>query len=347
LDITLLDKDQKQVAIDRLTALWALNEAGLGGLLHAFQLPFKGVFIGGIAVIIISLIGYIAEEKFRAILKATIIVMIIKLLVTPYTPLTAYFAVSFQGITGAIIFKYIKNIRISSLVLAVLSFAESSLQRLIVLTIIFGNPLWESINIFFDYVLKETGLMKSGASSHASLWIIDGYLFIYMISGILIGLYSGNLPSELKKIPERMHDENITRIPEPIPHPLLSGKPKTWWRTKKVGFLILLFFITVTLFLITPEAGWGRGLYVIARALLMIGIWFLFISPWVTKWFSRFLNRQRSKYSRDVEQVLLTLPSMKKYVITAWNESGKLKYISRIKLFLVCLVNEVLVERND
>ena len=48
----------------RLTALWALIEAGLGGLLHAFHLPFTGIILGGFAVLIISLLAQHFEKPF-------------------------------------------------------------------------------------------------------------------------------------------------------------------------------------------------------------------------------------------------------------------------------------------
>jgi hypothetical protein len=35
-----LSKEQKLAAISRLTALWAFAESGLGGVLHALQIPF-------------------------------------------------------------------------------------------------------------------------------------------------------------------------------------------------------------------------------------------------------------------------------------------------------------------
>ena len=52
-----LTKEQKVLAIQRLTALWAFAESGLGGMLHALQLPFTGLIVGGLSVIIITLIA--------------------------------------------------------------------------------------------------------------------------------------------------------------------------------------------------------------------------------------------------------------------------------------------------
>ncbi|WHF52894.1 hypothetical protein QGN23_06335 [Chryseobacterium gotjawalense] len=82
--------------VERLTALWALNECGLGGVMHAFKLPFIGILVDGILVLIITLIALSANKMGSILLKALTIVLMIKVGVRPYTPLLAYFAISFQ-----------------------------------------------------------------------------------------------------------------------------------------------------------------------------------------------------------------------------------------------------------
>ena len=76
-----LDRDR---AVERLTALWALNEAGLGGLIHAMRVPFTGIVVGSTAVVLIALIAFFAEKKAKAILKATVIVLLIKAAASPH-----------------------------------------------------------------------------------------------------------------------------------------------------------------------------------------------------------------------------------------------------------------------
>ncbi|MFT5818187.1 MAG: hypothetical protein ACI95K_001675, partial [Lentimonas sp.] len=71
--------------ISRLTALWALSEAGLGGVLHALQSPFTGLFVGGFAIVLGSLIAYFAEDKWNTIFRSLLVVLIIKLAVSPHS----------------------------------------------------------------------------------------------------------------------------------------------------------------------------------------------------------------------------------------------------------------------
>ena len=59
----------------KLTAIWAVSESGLGGLLHAIKLPFSGLFLGSLAVLIITYLAYISQNKFNTILKATLLVV--------------------------------------------------------------------------------------------------------------------------------------------------------------------------------------------------------------------------------------------------------------------------------
>ena len=124
----------------RLIALWVLCEAVLGGMMHAVKIPFTGIVVSSAAVICISLIAYYVPVK-GAILKATIIVAIFKLMLSPHTPPTAYVAVFFQGLMGQILFFNLRFFRLSCILLAVLALVESPIQRIIVVTVLYGDNL--------------------------------------------------------------------------------------------------------------------------------------------------------------------------------------------------------------
>mgnify|MGYP000349605185 FL=1 len=119
----------------RLIALWVLCEAMLGGIIHGLKLPVSGLFVGGAAVIIISLMAYYTPQK-GSILKATIIVAIFKMMLSPQSPPPAYFAVFFQGLLAELVFFNRKFFTLSCFLLAVLSMVESAIQRILVLMII-------------------------------------------------------------------------------------------------------------------------------------------------------------------------------------------------------------------
>ncbi|MEO5572384.1 MAG: hypothetical protein ABIT08_02485, partial [Bacteroidia bacterium] len=83
----------------RITALWAFSEALLGGILHALQVPFAGLVLSAFAVICISALA-VSDYHRGKILKATLLVVIVKALLSPHTPVAAYFAVFLQGLFG-------------------------------------------------------------------------------------------------------------------------------------------------------------------------------------------------------------------------------------------------------
>src|SRR5436190_3357420 len=87
----------------RLIALWVVCEAMLGGIIHGLKLPVSGLIVGSAAVICISMISYY-NPKRGSILKATIIVAIFKMMLSPQSPFPAYIAVFFQGLIAELIF---------------------------------------------------------------------------------------------------------------------------------------------------------------------------------------------------------------------------------------------------
>src|SRR3954468_19918714 len=87
----------------RLIALWVVCEALLGGIIHGLKLPVSGLVVGSSAVICISLMAYYVPVR-GSILKATIIVAVFKMMLSPQAPLPAYFAVFFQGLLGELLF---------------------------------------------------------------------------------------------------------------------------------------------------------------------------------------------------------------------------------------------------
>ena len=154
----------------RLIALWVLCEAMLGGIIHGLKIPVSGLFVGSSAVICICLIAWYVPQK-GAIIKATIIVAIFKMMLSPQAPPPAYIAVFFQGLLGELLFfRNKKFYQLSCILLAVLSLLESGIQRILVLTIVYGNDLWKVINDFIN------GLTKQKVSTNYSLFIGSAYV---------------------------------------------------------------------------------------------------------------------------------------------------------------------------
>lgn len=144
--------------IDKLTALWALSESGLGGILHAFQIPFSGFFLAAFAILVIRLIAFYSKNPFKSILKATFLVLLIKAAVSPQSPPMAYLAVAFQGFSGAIIFQIVKKQSFATFFHAVFSMMEAALQKLLVLWVFFGTSFFTAFDDFSKEVFKNLNL---------------------------------------------------------------------------------------------------------------------------------------------------------------------------------------------
>jgi hypothetical protein len=334
---------------DRLTALWALNEAGLGGVLHAVKSPFTGLLVGGMAVILIALIAYFADKKTTTVLKSTILVLIVKAAASPHSPLPAYLAVGFQGLTGAFVFTMLRSHRLAALLLGIAALCESALQKIITLTLIYGNSLWESIDLFFNYILHEFGFLKQPENVRISMVLIFLYFALYLLAGIFIGYLAGLLPSELKRMHHQLdltvtgqlaeYDQNAKAV-SPIPRP--------FWRKKifKIGLVLL---VMVTIFSLIPHesSGVSRALYVLLRSCTVILIWYVLAAPLINRLIHTFLSKERIKYAAEVEHILFLIPHLRRATLILWKHSARFKYLERLKYFLLTWIYYALIHQPE
>ncbi|MFY9376078.1 MAG: hypothetical protein WAQ74_07235, partial [Kiritimatiellia bacterium] len=166
-------------AVERLTALWALNEAGLGGLIHALRIPFTALVVGSTAVVLIALIAYFSERSARALVKATIVVLLVKGAASPHTPLPAYGAVALQGFAGAALFSRLP-LRVAAMALGLLALLQGAVQKLITMTIIYGRTLWEALDSFGRWLLDKMGGPTEQLSP--TVWFLTLYLGYYVLA---------------------------------------------------------------------------------------------------------------------------------------------------------------------
>jgi hypothetical protein len=325
---------------DRLTVLWALNESGLGGIMHAIKSPFTGILVGGIAIILITLIANFADKKIKTIIKATTIVLIVKAIVSPHSPLPAYFAVGFQGLAGALLFGFISSHRLAALILGIVGLSESALQKIITLTLIYGTSLWESIDLFFNYVLQAFGLSNQAGSFPGSDVLIALYLGLYLLAGILVGYLAGIIPRELTKSNPHQ-DAVVTRQLMELNQSLSSLPPASipFWRRGFFKFGVVLTGIIIVFTTIDPELkGINRSVYVMIRTFLVITAWYLVASPLLTRLMRVLLKKKQQRYANEVEQILVLLPRLRGVTIIMWKHAAPTRLPGRLKHFLLSLI---------
>jgi len=325
---------EERLSILRITALWTFSESAFGGILHALTIPLRGLFISSAAVLFISLIALFSKNS-REILKATLIVLLIKAVVSPYSPLTAYLAVSLQGVFGFLLFSTKRFYKLSSLLLGIFVLFFSGVQKIVVLTILFGNTLWNSLDIFIKQVSDEILNINHSDINYGYI-LIAGYVLLHLTAGFFIGIYAGRLPQKLKFYKSNLPSISELQKSEEFPHK--KKRKKKSWLLRPTGIFIIFISVGVILFsYLSPELEDNVAISVIfmlIRSIIITFIWYMLIAPIVKKIFQKFVAKGKSEYSKDLEEIISMFPRFKEIVSYCWKKSENEKGFKRIRLFL-------------
>lgn len=329
-----MTESQNQLSIHRLTALWAFSEAGLGGFLHAFKSPFTGLILGSISICLISLICHYSADKWKDLMKALSIVLLIKILVSPHAMITAYFAVAFQGILGALLYQLLGINSLSVALLSILGMIESALQKVVSLTIIFGKSIWEAIDGLGDWIGRNFSIFLPVDSS---IVIIGSYVFIYFIFGVILTVFILRLLANVRLgLDDKRFQIELKALAEKEEALEKNGKRK---RVKFI-FIVVSLALVIGLSLVgLNESPWYSAFYILLRAALILLIWFGFIAPLLMKLMRKYLLKKQSSLGKEVNQTLSIFPYLKQIAKLSWNQAAEKKGISRFQSFFFnCLM---------
>ncbi len=346
--------------IYRVTALWGFSEAVLGGMLHALKIPFTGLFVGSAAVIFISLLAHFSENsekvfslKSGTILKATFIVLMIKGFVSPYTPFTAYVSVLLQGLLGEILFSSKKHFKLSAVLLGILTLTFSALQKIIILTIIFGNSFWSTIDETAKFILDYFNIELLNNAASFSVWIISLYVLLHLIAGIYVGIFAANLPLKIKKasankskiLNNRIEISN-SKFFEKL-KATQQKKSKGWRNKKSAVFILIFFFSLILLSYLYPEFDKNiplKILRMIVRSIFIIYVWYKFLAPILIKLFKKFLFTKTNNSYSHVEEMMDFFPKFKIIIANSWRQTSNKKGLNKLKFFLTDSISTILFE---
>lgn len=312
----------------RLIALWVLNEALLGGIIHGFRIPISGLVVGSAAVICICLIAWYVPEK-GAILKATIVVAIFKMMLSPQAPLPAYIAVLFQGFLGELLFNSRKYYRFFCVLFAILALLESAIQRVLVLTVIYSNDIWEAINKFIN------GLTKQDTPTNYSLLIVASYIGVHLITGALIGWWASVLPSQIKS----WSGDNRYKVdPAPDQPSRLAArsqkKKRIKWGLLVIWVILIGLYVQSYYNIGTPVLPANSVLKIILRSFIILMAWYFVVGPLLHKALLKWLTKKKSTVAKELEEVVRLLPSVRALVYNAWKQSAIQTGVKRILLWM-------------
>ncbi len=307
----------------KLTAIWAVSESGLGGLLHAAKIPFSGIFLGSFAIIIITYIAKSNTNRFNAIIKATLLVIAIKAIVSPHSPPMAYVAVTFQGLLGAIVYGSFGLNRFSSISIGAIALLESAFQKILTLTVIFGMGLWESIQQFFDGIQNK---LQADWISELPWMFIILYGFLYFLVGIFAGNFAFVLPKKVLNTAMQMQGMELTTVDKPTP--IKKKKRKRLW----LIFGLLIFSSLVFIF----SGMSNMALAIILRTFAVI-IFFLFLFNPVFKYLmQKWINKEKRKNEKALHTIMALMPTIKNNVSLAQQLISKdVGVIKRSKSFVM------------
>lgn len=331
----------------RLTALWALNESALGGVLLAFKIPFTGLFIGSAAVILISLMAFF-NNRPGTIMRATIIVMIIKGLVSPHTPITSYAAVMLQGLLGEIFFRYL-SWRSAAFVLAGLALLLSALQKFLIITLIFGMGIWESIDLFGNYIISLfISVQPSSPGLPISLSLIVLYSLIHLLAGLLIAFLIPRLAYRIKSALANREYSNLPADVLPENGALPEKKRRRFFKKSSAYLLFAVALSIVLLSYIFPVFEKSKGFAVIImilRSIIIMSFWYFVLGPFVLKRLKRFLAQKEHTYALEVKDMLNSFPLLRRIARFSWQKSASEKKYKRPLKFLLNLL--ILIINTD
>jgi hypothetical protein len=213
-----------------------------------------------------------------------------------------------------------KNFRMACVVLATLALVESAIQRILVMTIIYGNGLWKAIDAF---ITKLTGEKET---TGYSWYIAIGYILMHFAAGLIVGRFAGKLPAKLQW--------NETYANDP-------GSMRAELKTKRKG-KIALFVTWLALLGLYIQSSFRIGapllpssmpLQIIIRSLLVVFLWYFVVSPLLAAWLKKWLEKKQYRFKDEVAAIVELVPSTRQLLHQSWRQTADIKGIKRLGVF--------------
>jgi hypothetical protein len=295
-----------------LVAFWAFVESGLGGLMHAFHLPFTGIFIGGAAVASLAAMAAVLKGQDhpaglgRQLMVATLWVMLVKLLVSPQSPPTSYIAVAFQGVMAAIFYSVLPSYKLASFLFAVVAMLESALQKLLILFLVFGTEFWESLDIWMISVSKQLAQVPLGLNALAG-----SYVLLYACWGLYLAYRISIWPQRFAAQNEELKKAfSVWAGSVPEVRAAKRFKPFRW---------VLLAVAVLVFYLLPSYEAWSTLIRALAFSVALYGL-----APMVMRFWRQRLEKKQQ--SPEVQAMLTRVDSQGNLFRFCWeyhSEKGK------------------------
>jgi MFS family permease len=211
----------------------------------------------------------------------------------------------------------------------------SGIQKIVILTILFGNTLWNSLDIFIKQVSFEVFKIDHPEINYGYM-IISAYVVLHLVAGLFIGIYAGRLPQKIDyykgAIPTSISSINSEEIPRRE-----KRKKRNWFLRPTGIFILVLSAGVIILSYLSTELEDNVAISVmimILRSLAITFIWFVILAPIIKKYFQKFVAKRKSEYAKDLEVIISMFPKFKEIVNYCWKLSSDKKGYKRIRYFL-------------
>jgi uncharacterized membrane protein YagU involved in acid resistance len=304
----------------------------MGGILHGLKIPFAGLVLAFVASVCITLIA-LGNNKKGEILKATLLVIAVKFMLSPHTPPMAYVAVLIQGAVGELLFLNRKALKPKAFILTLFSLLYSAFQQLITLTIIFGKGFWQAMDIFLNKITQS--FIKTAV--HYSLYLVLFYVGCYLLAGILGGL----LNIKIIKAVQAGNQTNalLQQLNNlPLSNESIFTNEKSIKRKKNIAFIFGSLMLLMLIFSYLPffSKGFTKSQIpqLILRGVIIILVWTYFITPLLRMQIQKWVTKYKEKNNNALQQVIALLPSVKIILQQSWQLSQQPKKWLRFKSFI-------------
>jgi hypothetical protein len=314
------NKSKSDIIVLRLTYLWSFMEAGVGGLFHFLHMPFTGFVVGGFAVIFIVLLAKYGNNKATVILKAFAVVLTVKFLLSPYSPLGAYIALCFQVLAAISLFFIFGTNRFSIFLLAIIAMMESAIQKPLISLLMTGNEFWISL----ADLLGNTFEINFNEIKIFGIILMVVYIGIYFIWGVILSNWAFYLFKSPRNFGFKMDDEFFAHlfVDRGNLAPILKRKINYSWA---IGAAFMGMFFLIPFF--ADRLSWA---YVFKIVSLNLIYWV--IAPYmIAKQQYKFFIKNKG----FIYEVMDTFPLVKKRIVLAWSLVSELKGLKKIKFFVI------------
>ena len=144
-----------------------------------------------------------------------------------------------------------------------------------------------------------------------SFWLIAGYVGVYSIWGVLVGLWSGSLPMQLahKSDAVILQWHNL---------PPASTQTDSLKKRKRTGKLIGVFFMLVFIASVFLFQGLGgKAMYAIIRSIAALVLLFYVVNPLIKWGINRWSAKQQANNKKQLTELLNLLPSLRSNIAPA------------------------------